>query len=364
MLRLKVGYRSPLVLALSTGLLLACGGLFSGGTEQGSAGDCSDGEDNDGDGKTDAEDPECATGPGELNPDIRLKGLEAKLDVGYFKDRWSTSTPPVQDLVLAPWGDVVVVGRDEVRVLARDTGESLEVAAACQSVPDGAAFIDDTRLALTCEDGVYVMTLPGGAIERVVTGPMLAGAYGGGLFATANPQGTAVFTVSNWELAPDVATGKATSVAVSDDGAWIAHTSEKIGLWLSYEGKHQLPFGTPDWTVEAMHFSPGSETLIFSANGAVVFLDLPEMSVATVCSLDGKTLASMAGYNAYAFFASGTAGLNALAGGKQSCLALDKPDAISDGPVTSAEGTVCASERSGGVRCYTREEPAPSTYGR
>ena len=87
-----------------------------------------------------------------------------------LSDVWSAKPVPFpKDLVVAPWGDVVLLSSDGVMVLAREDGRVLHTVKGCWPEKRSAQFIDEHTLQYACSTkpkGEQV-TFPSGALVAV-----------------------------------------------------------------------------------------------------------------------------------------------------------------------------------------------------
>ena len=279
------------------------------------------------------------------------------------------------EVVIAPWGDVVAIGGHRARLLARDSGKELLSVSVCftQSV-DAAAFIDDHRMVIACKDEVDELTFPEGRVKQLFKFPIAISetAVGGGRvvagvdgFFQKNNNHVTVYAVDGFRIVDEFdASGKIEAVAISADGNRVAVGTDKEGVDVRDIAKKSTVTLLPkdNQRHSAVHFSPDASRLFSDDTGS---WEGGELVLATGKAANGfKTgswLRAIRHVTDTEILATGSEGL-VLYSGKSDVTAA--PIArLGEGLDLSADRSYfCAAGRDGDVACFSKKPTLPSTF--
>ena len=181
--------------------------------------------------------------PSLAGPKLGGYSLVFKVDTGQWTNQ----------VVIAPWGNVVAIGGHHTRLLARHSGEELLRTPICfVQAPDAAAFVDDTHLLVACDDGVDEVTFPDGSIRQVFKFPakLALTAIGGGrlvaaadgFFVKDDPH-VRIYALGHFLPIDEFdAGGPVRAVGISADGRFVAAGVEGKGL-LVRDAEHKVSRG-------------------------------------------------------------------------------------------------------------------------
>lgn len=277
-------------------------------------------------------------------------------------------------IVIAPWGDVVAISGHKARLLARTTGEELLQFPICfvQS-HDAAAFIDDKRMLLACGEGIDEVTFPEGTVRRVFRFPEKLGvtAVGGGRVVVAadgffkkDDFKVRVYSIPGFSLVDEFDAGAPVrAVGVSADGKLVGAGIEDKGLVVrdvaARSTRRYLESGSR--SASPVHFSPdGASVFTYAssftggevtlATGAVGRAFHVSSWLSTIRYLDdGRILGTGAG------------GLMLFSG--KSEVTNSPVDNLGEGLDLSPDKSFfCAAGRHGEVACFSNKAVAPTTF--
>lgn len=277
-------------------------------------------------------------------------------------------------VVIAPWGDVVTVGGHKLKLLARDSGKELLSIPVCfVQAPDAAAFIDDQHLYVACDEGVDEVTFPQGTVKRVFKFPadLALTAIGGGKLVAA-PDGffrkddrkIRVYALAGFKLLEEIdAGGPMRSVGVSDDGTLVAAGLDKGGVLVRDLGKKvtKTYLKSSDDSHYPVRFSPDGRALFTytdSFTGGEIDLASGEVQRTFKVSSWLKTIRYV---DKNQVLGTGADGLS-LFSGRNEEIASPVGD-LGEGLDLSKDGSFfCAAGRDGTVGCFSKKPVAASTF--
>jgi hypothetical protein len=278
------------------------------------------------------------------------------------------------EIVIAPWGDVVAIGGHRARLLARDSGRELLSTGICftQSV-DAAAFVDDHRMLIACDEEVQELTFPAGRVRTVFKFPerMKATAIGGGRVVAGidgfwKKGGTtvSVYAIDGFKLVDKFdASDEVEAVAVSADG-------KQVAVGTSHAGIDVRDIGAKATRTLLLKDGKRHSALHFSPDGTRLFCDVASFTGGELDIATGKTrggfetsswLRAMRYLPGGAVVATGAAGLAIFSGSSnvESWSARD----LGEGLDLSADGSYfCAAGRGGDVACFSKKPVTASTF--
>jgi hypothetical protein len=281
----------------------------------------------------------------------------------------------MQQIAIAPWGDVVILGQFTARLLARDTGAELLSLGVCfTQSPDAAAFVDDHRLILACREEVQEITFPRGRSRPVFRFParMEHTAVGGGRLAASlfngdphgGDNGVRVYSLDGFQevdwFDPG---GHVGGIAISADGQRVAVDLLDADIVVRDVATKETRVleKAPRHRRSALHFSPSGARL-FAEIGHSVGGEIDAATGAVQSSFETSPWISAARYaGGDGVFVTGAGGLFLCGAGGR--LRRSPVGDLGEGLDLSADGSfVCASGRSGDVACFSKKPVPPSTF--
>jgi hypothetical protein len=277
-------------------------------------------------------------------------------------------------IVIAPWGDVVAIGGHKARLLARHDGRELGSLPVCftQSV-DAAAFVDARRLLVACSEEVNEIFYPGGGKNVVFKFPYRMGhtAIGGGRlvagadgFWNEGSTRVSVYDLERFELVDEFdASGKIEGIAISADGKQVAVGTDRQGVDVrNVAAKSTKNFlKQTDQRHSALRFSPDAALLFADSDsfeGGEIDLGMGKVVRSFKA---GSWLRAMRYVGDGDVLATGSDGLVLYHGdGRTSPSPIAK---LGEGLDLSRDGSYfCAAGRGGDVACFSTKKVAPSTF--
>jgi hypothetical protein len=277
-------------------------------------------------------------------------------------------------IVIAPWGDVVAIARGGARLLARDTGRVLLQAEACSPTsPDAAAFIDQRRMLVACDDRVDEVFFPEGSKRTRFQFPhrmrqvaingrwMIAGTDG---FWERDNNRVLIYDLNTFKVVDEFdASGRIEAVAVSAEGKRAAVGTDQKGI----DVRNVAAKRTQNFLADAKQ----RHSLVrFSPSGNALFCDTDSFEAGEIDTRTGKLLSTFktgswlkaVRYIAETeMLATGSDGLVLYSG-----RGVSTPSPIAElgeGIDLSADKSYfCAAGRDGDVTCFSRKKVLPSTF--
>lgn len=278
-------------------------------------------------------------------------------------------------IVIAPWGDVIAIGGHRLRVLARDSGKELANTPICftQSV-DAAAFIDDKRLLIACSEQIDEVTFPEVTVRLASKLParMEEGAIGGGRvvvgvdgFWNKGNNHVYVYDAATFKVVDEFdASGKIEAIAVSADGNSVAAGTDGAGIDVRdiKAKKTRTHLKGDDERHSAVRFSPDSK-LLFTDTDSFLGGEI-EVATGKIASSfkAGSWLRAMRYLSPDAVIATGSDGLVFYSG--KGVVTRSPVDDLGEGLDLSKDKTFfCAAGRGGNVACFSTKPVPPSAFG-
>lgn len=292
-------------------------------------------------------------------------GLVFKVNTGLWTNQ----------VVIAPWGDVVVIGGHEARLLARDSGKVLLQVPICfTQAPDAAAFVDEHHLLVACDERIDELTFPQGTVKEVFKFPVKAEAtaIGGGRVAFApdgfwvkNDNRVRVYAIPGFAPVDEFDPGAPVSaVSISSDGRFVvAGLDDKGGFVVRNTSvkSSKKYLKASDTDSSPVRFSPDASAVFTysdSFTGGEVNLASGEVNRSFKVSSWIKTVRYI---DANKILLTGAHGL-ALGSGRDT-LVESPADDLGEGLDLSSDGSFfCAAGRGGKTACFSNRPVAPSTY--
>lgn len=277
-------------------------------------------------------------------------------------------------IVIAPWGDVIAIGGHKATVLARDTGKELLSIPVCftQSV-DAATFVDDSRMVIACDEVVQEVLFPGGGVNQVFEFPKktAAAAVGGGRvvagidgFWNEGETAVTVYRLGDFQVVDRFdASAKVEEVAISPDGITVAVGTDGGGIDIRHTS-----------TKKTKRFLPNSKArhsmVHFDPTGKLLMADAASSQAGEIDLASGKIVRS---------FAVGVWGravryidaTNVLMTGSDGLALLSSGASVTSAPIdrlgegldlSSDKSYFCASGRGGQIACFSNRQVQPSTF--
>jgi hypothetical protein len=304
----------------------------------------------------------------------------AKKPFGPFRLVFHVNTGAwTNQIAIAPWGDVVAVGGHRARLLARYTGAELLALRVCfTQAHDAAAFVDDHRMILACQEEVQEITFPRGSTRTLFKFPikMEHTAVGGGRvvagvdgFWSRGKSGVTVYSIEGSKVVDTFDAGaKIEGVAISADGRHVAIGVEGPDIALrdvdAKETRKLDKFARHRHS--ALHFSPDARRLIADTGsflGGEIDLETgePRSSFETSSWISAVRYAGDAGV-----LATGANGLFLVSAdprvGTPAAVRVTRAPVreLDEGLDVSQDGSfLCAGGRSGDVACFSTKPVPP-----
>jgi hypothetical protein len=277
-------------------------------------------------------------------------------------------------IVIAPWGDVVAIGRGRARLLARDTGRVLVEAEACSpSSPDAAAFIDQRRMLVGCDDRVEEVFFPEGSKRTrfqfpqrmrqvTINGRWLVA--GTDHFWNRDHHRVSIYDVNTFKLVDEFdASGEIEAVAISSDGKRAAAGTDGKGIDVrDVAAKRTQTFLADSGQRHSLvRFSPSARAL-FCDNASFEGGEIDTRTGKHLSSYkSGSWLKAVRYINETEMLATGSDGLVHYSG-----RGVSTPSPIGnlgEGLDLSADKSFfCAAGRDGNVTCFSKKKVLPSTF--
>lgn len=286
---------------------------------------------------------------------------------------WSTPTWPWNKGVhVGPERQVVVLASRKLMVHEARFGETVAEREVCYTFPGALGFVDDRTLALVCEKGIDLFTLPGlsyGGV-RALSGEARAAAFAPGFVAVAFASGAVqVLSTQTWaEVASVPVAEPIRSLALSPDGRRLAIGLDAGTVRVAGVGGDLAPRAfqmracggcSPlDEPVTVLAFSPDSQLLFASAaplsglwrasDGTGLGSFRPVRGVRDARWLSGDEIATV-GQDGALVLRRDQGSVRSVSGGNDGDLSL----AIGLG-VSKDRRLLCTAEQEGRVTCFAR----------